>query len=265
MLQARISILAKGKSKTIAFELPEKWAEVKPSTIMGIAHLLFTDSANNRIEICKQILPKKVLHYFLRMDPFQVFDITKQLDWMYETGYDKPCVTHFYTDKGNKYYLPMEWLRRCNIIEFTFADKFFEAIVAGDSSKIDNLILSLCRPKRTDFYKPDEWNGDIRERFNPVLIDERIQEIKKMPDSFKLYFLWFFISCKKTIAKRYPVLFKSRVEEKVKNPYAGWLSVIWDLAGDITQEEKVQYSNLHNILAFLVKKHFDNEAQKQNQ
>ena len=246
--------------------IPQSYEELGKSVVL-LSPFLIRDTVENRIEILKAFFPSKLLPLFYALRDDQVHDLIQYFDWFYDEYFDTPVISVFKVG-GIEYYLPEQYLKRCNVIEYTYADRYFEMVAAGDYSKIDNLILSLCRPKRTDNYNEVDWDGDVRERFNPVLIEKRLKNMEELSVQFKMYFLLFFIGCKKTLAKKYAPLFRKRDEEDEESPSQpdfGWVGIIWDLAGGIADEEKIQYSKLHNVMAYLCKKHYDNEAIKQAQ
>jgi hypothetical protein len=246
--------------------IPQSY-EVLGKSVILLSPFLIRDTVENRIELLKSFFPQKLLPLFYALRDDQVHDILTYLDWAYDEYFDTPVISVFKVG-GIEYYLPEQYLKRCNVIEYTYADRYFEMVANGDYSKIDNLILSLCRPKRADNYNEVDFDGDVRERFNPVLIEKRLKNMEELSIQFKMYFLLFFIGCKKTLAKKYVPLFRKRDEEEEESssqPDFGWIGIIWDLAGGIADEEKIQYSKLHNVMAFLCKKHYDNEAIKQAQ
>jgi hypothetical protein len=254
--------MSSGRKKYV-IDIPEKWDDIKPEQWLLVSPYLISDSTANRIDTLKAFVPYKAKDFFFALKPKQLTDLVQLLDWMYDVDnwFDTPYISSFEME-GETYLLPAKYLAYSTVIEYTFADKFFEQIMAGDSTKLDNLILSLCRPKRQDAYDLTTWDGDDRERFNPVLIEYRLEGMKKVDYRMKCFFLLFFIGCKKTLGARYSPLFVEREESEAKPkgiPNFGWVGIIWDLAGNITNEEKVQYSNLHNVMAYLCKKHYDNE------
>lgn len=248
--------------------IPQSYEELGKSVIL-LSPFLIRDTVENRIELLKAFFPQELLPLFYALRDDQVHDLLICIDWAYDEYFDTPVISVFKVG-GIEYFLPEQYLKRCNVIEYTYADKYFEMVAKGDHSKIDNLILSLCRPKRKDNYNEVDWDGDERERFNPVLIEKRLKNMSELSVQFKMYFLLFFIGCKKTLAQKYAPLFRRRDENeeeegKSSSPDFGWVGIIWDLAGGIADEEKVQYSKLHNVMAYLCKKHYDNEAIKQAQ
>jgi hypothetical protein len=249
---------------TKRFDLPDNWGQVSPEKIVKMSQFLLLDNPHNRIEAIKILMPADGLALFLSLYPIQVYEIAARFDWLYSTPIpDKPAIESVQLGR-EKYYLPAEWMKNSVLIEFVYADTYLEKVIAGDSSSIDSLILCLCRPKRTDKYKKADWNGDVREKFNPELIEERLSLVKNMKVEEKIYILLWFISCKRTFAKRYPVLFTERkMETKPKQPNFGWLGIIYDLAGDLSNEETIQYKNLHNVFFFMVKKYYDHKAQEE--
>lgn len=259
------------KLQNKTFFIPSKWEDVSAELILKLSKFALADTPSNRIEVMKIMIPQNVKALFFLLQKEQVYSLTSLLDWVYQTSFDWPMIPSFKSNDGVTFVCPEKFLRKCSIIEYTYADKYYEAVVNGDSSKIDYLILALCRPKRKDKIKEDEWDGDVRERFNPVLIEERVQRITNLSLEFKLYFLLFFMGCKQSLAKKYSPLFRQRDDGEdnndTKSPNFGWVGVIWELSDGIVNEEKVQFTNLHNIMAYLCKKHYDNQAtlKKQNQ
>lgn len=251
-----------------AFFLPESWEEINKEVLERICPFLLIDTPQNRIEVVKAIAPRRVLKFLYLLRPDQVYDLTEKLGWMYQGWFDSPYIQNFKV-WGEVYLLPEKTLKRCSVIEYAYADKYFEQIVSGDSGKIDYLIASLCRPRRKNNYQKENWDGDERERFNPVYIEERAKKMSRLSIGFKMYFLLFFIGCKKSLQKRYPPLFREREDDEESSkktaPDFGWVGAIWDLAGSIVNEEAVQYSNLHNIMAYMCKRYYDNKELERQQ
>lgn len=241
------------KLGNIEFSLPEKWDDMPAQLIVGVSPFLFQETEKNKIEILKLILPADILPYFFLLDATQLYDLMGVIDWMYESFFPKLYIEGVTADDGEIYLPPEPLMKRSTIIEFAYADKYFEMIANGDSSKINQLLLTLCRPQRKPIIDREEWNGDKREKFNPVLIEERIAKITQVPLAVKMHLLIFFIQVKKQIAQRYAVIFSNRDEDEKKpsgNDF-GWVGVIWDLAGGIADEEKIQYTNMHNVMGYL--------------
>lgn len=267
MIRAEIKLR---NGKLHDFYLPQNWDEVATDKLLQIAPILLVDSANNRIEIVKAYAAKSkdILGAFLSLSVEDVYRLTIAIAWMYDTWFCKPYFDFFKNDKRDKYYLPADSLANCTVIEYIFADKYFEAIRNGDSTKLNYLLATLCRPRRKN-YNPDavDADGDIREKFNSVLIEKRAALMGKVDMRFKLFFLLFFIGCKKELAKKFSPIFTAASEntDVPTSPDFGLIGVVWDLAGGLGDAEKIQTEYLQTVFAYLCKKHYDNLAlQKQH-
>ncbi len=258
-----IRLELKKYGKLHSFYLPETWDEIEQEDMLEMAPFLLKDTPEHRLNIVFAYLPKKVVALFFQLPEAEVYRITSRLDWLYDTCLDKPLIPFFKNDKGKIYHLPAQGLSNCVIVEYVFADKYFEDIRKGDSSKIDALILALCRPQRKD-YEPDspDYDGDIREKFNENLIDSRVKDMKNVDMRLKMYFLLFFMGCKRSLAQKYSPLFAEAEEDSdsITRPDFGFVGIIWELAGGVVNQDKVQFTHLHDIFGFLCKQHFDNLA-----
>ena len=247
-----------------SFYLPETWTEITEVQLIEIAPHLLQDSPENRLAILRKFLTKNIIYLYFRLNAVQVHEIAKQIDWMYSEAMAEPIIPFITNQKGTKLYLPTATLGNCVMIEYAFAHFYLQKIMQGDSSYLDFLLVCLCRPQRAD-YAPDspDYAGDRREKFNPVLLDARVQLIQKIDARYKLYLLLFFIGCQKKLAQKFPAIF-AQIEDEVPkdaSPY-GLLGTIWDLAGSIDKEEQVQYAGLHNTFGFLSHQHFIAEKVK---
>lgn len=253
---------------------PENWGEVTQQQWKRIAAFLQEDSPANRIEVAKAFVPKSYLKYFFLLPPEIIYDLTEVIGWMWEEkSWQCKPFDSFTTESGTVYLLP-EWeLKRSPIIELAYADAYFEQVRAGNKDMIDNLILSICRPKRPIDPLPQDDNGDLRERFNPVMIELRKKDIANLDEGLKAAILRFFFNCRTAIANRYPVLFKKRIKDDdddddepsaAAQNTAGWLNIIQSLAPSIVEEEKVQFTNIHNCLVWLTRLKLEEEERNAN-
>lgn len=247
--------------------IPEKWAEVGKN-IFRIAPFLFLDTPANRIQVLKVLFAGKLGKMFYYLNDEQVAALGETISWMYVDTMDIKICEAFKIGWQN-YYLPEPSLEDCVAVEYAYADFYFEAIAKGDSTKLPYLIASLCRPQRSD-YAPEspDYDGVRRERFNPMLIEKRAKLIEnKLSVGEKMYFLLYFIGAKKRLKDKFSVLFQEREEEEIisLSPNFGMVGLIWDVAGNLKDEETIQYTNLHNLFSFLVKKQYDAEEMQRNQ
>jgi hypothetical protein len=250
--------------KLYSFYLPETWTEIDAAKFIEITPYLLQDTPENRLAILRKFLTKNSFYLYFRLNAVQVYEIAKQIDWMYSEAMAEPIIPFITNQKGTNLYLPTATLGNCVLIEYAFAHFYIQKIMQGDSSYLDFLLVCLCRPEIAN-YNPDSPNygGDRREKFNPVLIEARVKLIAKIDARYKLYLLLFFIGCQKQLAAKFPAIF-AQIEEEVPkeaSPY-GLLGTIWDLAGSIDKEEQVQYALLHNTFGFLSHQHFINDKLK---
>jgi len=171
---------------------PEQWEEITAKQACEIAPLLILDNWDARLSIVKIFITNAAKRFFYRMTPVQVFDLTQLIEWMFKIDMSVPVINKIKVE-GVDYYLPEAGLKRSTIIEYAYADRFFEMIVAGDFTKVNNLVLCLCRPATSHGQNATDWDGDMRERFNPVLIEKRLPKMEKIDFRLKIYVLLFFV------------------------------------------------------------------------
>lgn len=260
--------------------LPNTWSQLLPQMVLEIAPYVLSDTIQNRLRCLEMLcLPENSAELSM-MTPRQVLDVLPRLNWLYDEPLTYPVVDSFQFGQET-FLLPQEGLRGCSIVEFAFAERYFDELTAnGRFSKskpnpaaIDGLILAICRPKDPKINQDDpHWEGDMREYFSPVLNKRRAASglMNVISTNFKAFFLLYYIGCKKQIQKQFGILFKNDHQTLNKDVLAppihqtispadfSWAGVIFDLAesGIFGNYEQTQYKDLHTILYYLSYKQY---------
>lgn len=194
---------------------PKKWEDINGEMMLRIIPYLYADTHKHRLEILKEIFNKNKKYLYL-LDTIQVYDLSKLLDWMYVVPFSTPHFEYFKIE-GKKYLLPQKNLDYCCVVEYAFADNYYEEVASGDSEAMFKLIATLCRPaKKVDTNSPD-FDGDYEEKFNEVLIQRRAALFKnKLSLNYVLYFFLFFTGCKGSFRKDIRNYFLTGTEEKAQ-------------------------------------------------
>lgn len=240
-------------------ELLSSWEQLSAEQVLAIAPILLQKpSIANQIAVLETLLSAKQAFVYAQFTPEQVSKLLHQAKDWWSKPLKKPIIPTF--SMGDmQYLLPDECFYHCCFVEFIHAESIFQQLIKNPSDEqlVDRLILSLCRPQRQDVLSESpEWDGDYRERFNPELIQGRMDKAQ-FSNEFRAYFLLFFHGCMTFIHGRYPRIFKNTEAAAPKG--FGWTGVVYDIAdkGTFGTALNVKYSPLYNVLTYLDKCQYD--------
>jgi hypothetical protein len=152
-------------------------------------------------------------------------------------------------------YGPSSALANCTFWEFVKAEKYMSNYLSTqDQDWLDKLVATLYRPKKKDYSK--KIHDDIRQPFTDQIVTYHLPDVRKSIDiGTKLAILKWFDSCRKLLARNFPLIFpKSSQEEDDGNPLAkisqgkgssDWISLIGELAGSMDNYDKIGNTNLY--------------------
>jgi hypothetical protein len=269
-----------GKSYRVA----QTWEELTGKQLLSIAPIVFCmpQTPVNQWKVLRALLPVSTA-LLRRLTDGQIYDLLQTVDWIWRQPMDH-CPVKSFTCAGIVYHLPDNEFNHVIGIEYALADMYLKKFMENpaDSSALDGMISILCRPERNKHVIDPDWNGDIRERFNSGNCAGRIGDLKFLPVATKVIILQFFVSRQRFIVARYAPLFKDPdpggettdgSQPKAGGPLskprfnAGWLGMLFDLseAGVFGDFDRTSHTGFHTIMLYLLKKHFDVQALKENQ
>lgn len=239
--------------------LPNSWQELTPVQVLSIAPILLQKpTVTNQIVLLEALLTPEQVYQYAKMSPEKVSILLADIKKWWNFPLEKPIIGSFMVGDV-RYLMPDERLYHCCFVEFVHAEAIFQQLTNNPSNEqlVDKLILSLCRPQRKDIVpESPEWDGDHRERFNPELVQSRVDKAS-FSNEFRAYFLLFFHGCMTFIYGRYPRIFKKAETATAKG--FGWTGVVYDIAdkGTFGTALDVKYSPLYNVLTYLDKCQYD--------
>jgi hypothetical protein len=249
--------------------IPKSWDDIEPTKAIAVAPYILNgnvEDIGSQMKILEVLLPSEVLPLYSNMKPKQVKSFLKDVEWIYSANVITPHFESFSVG-GIMYHLPKKKFENVNLIEFTYATNFYKDLVGGkDPLALDKLIAVLCRPSK-EKYDPNsvENDGDVREKFNPELIEKRSEAIAPLISEFKAYFLLYFLGCSDHLVKQFKPLFTGS-DDKNKVDF-GWLGVIYTLADAqiFGNFEQTQYTNIYTAMMYRLKKYYEfKEMEKSN-
>jgi len=194
------------------FKIATKWDDLNDYQLSNIAHLFLNkDNYKNADEFKRTLLyylfvPKLTLRNYLKfrkliknvplreLYPFANF-IAKDIN---RTEFPK-----FIKVKDKIFYAPGNRLTNLTIEEFSAADLFFYNWKTKKSHvDLDRLITVLYREKAAD-----PTSQDIRISYSPFDLKKRGKYIPLLDIATKLTIGLVYLSCRKAIIKKYPVVF----------------------------------------------------------
>lgn len=144
-----------------------------------------------------------------------------------------------------------------NIIgeEYTFADLFFSRYKNGDKTSIDLFIAALYRPRKKNYDKKANPDGDVREEFNRNLMERNANKIKSWPAPMKEAIAVWYEGCRKRLVQTNPRIYGG---EGGDPPQYGMWSIMRSLAekgihGTFTAIEKMKIKELHMEMNELIR------------
>ena len=166
--------------------VPSGWNECTPEQVSnGMTLSLYiqenTDKkllANYWVGLLKVMLADVPDETFYNLSGDQVYRLRPLIRWAIKDRITKKPFEFFELDEV-KYYLPAENFADTTCIEMAMASIYYLAYTRKENPDMNAVLLlvaTLCRPQRRDvkeFRLSKDWNGDIREEFNTILIESR--------------------------------------------------------------------------------------------
>lgn len=242
------------------FQLPSSIDELNTEQIKSLLRCKFADFT----DIAKQtaflyaILSYKQNKALSLCNDVQFAQILGCLNWFQNPFPDKPLFEKFEFE-GTEYFAPQEKMQNSCIAEFVVCDNTLQSY-ESDALYLEKLTAFLFRPiDKTKIF------GDRRVKMNTDQTIETAKAFQKLDMSYKLAALSFFMATKEYISEVYAQAFEDDGEGEDLG--GGWAYTLMTVAETKTfgTLEDVKFTNLHEVLQFLVKKKKEYQAQKRQQ
>ncbi len=188
----------------------------------------------------------------------QFSQILACLNWFQNPLPDKPLFENFEFE-GAEYFAPQEKMQSSCIAEFVVCDNILQSY-ENDTLYLEKLTAVLFRP-----IDKSKIFGDRRVKMNTDQTFETAKAFQKLDISYKLAALSFFMAVKEYVATVYQQAFED--DGDGEDLGGGWAYTLMTVAETKTfgTLEDVKFTNLHEVLQFLVKKKKEYQAQKRQQ
>ena len=240
--------------------LPENWKEVNPELIPAICRELMDrkDKQSAAVRICRLLcdLPDKI---FLNINPLVfVESILPLVEWIFNELLDKPYLQSV-VHRHRLYFMPDAVLANITWKEFILLDQQYSKVVINKS--VDDLNQLVATMLREGCFDQEQTNiqNDERVPLTEWSRKQRAIEFSALKDDVKFYVLYFYMSCKETIHKKYKSAWgSSNSKEKLpaKAAQDDWETITMDIAetGVFGSLASVEQTNAHTILKWLAVK-----------
>lgn len=248
-------------------KIPKSWYQLSEAQVFASApYILQEMTIANKMKVFEALLDPKDVPTYAKMKPDKVLIQLKRIEFLWKTNLVEPMIQTF-SMEDMVYHFPAHRFTTLCIAEFAFACDYFDAMLAHGNYKAEKaqpemlnyIMATLCRPQ-----KAENTEGDIREKFNELLIEKRAKIFTKVPPQYKAYFLIYFLGCKKALADQFSVLFRKQPKENPIGKYQrpidyAWFKIIFDLAeeGTFGKYEEVCHQSIYTILHYLTNKYYD--------
>jgi len=150
--------------------------------------------------------------------------------------------------KKKLWYGPTDNLTNLIFCEWIHSEnEFARFIKSGNENYLNRLVAVLYREKSFT----NEYNGDVRKKFNDFLIDKNAGIAKRIPLSKRIAILLFYSGCRQALIKIFPDVFSgsSSGNTHAGDAFRSYLNLVETLAGfDVTKKEDVRNNLLYDVL-----------------
>jgi hypothetical protein len=198
----------------VEYLIPSGWHECTPEQVSnGMTISLYlqesTDKAilaNYWVGLLKVMFADVPDETFYKLSGEQIYELRPLIRWAVKDRIAKKPFEFFEHDDV-KYYLPSENFSDTTCIEMAMASIYYLAYTRKENPDMNAVLLlvgTLCRPQRRDlkeFRLSKEWNGDVREEFNSILIESR--SFQKLPIGTVMAVLQYYEFMQEQFTQRY--------------------------------------------------------------
>ena len=207
----------------------------------------------------------------LVLAPWQWGQLRGQFGWLFKTRPEgKPPIDSFY-HKGVNYHLPNDEFSDTSAAELAMANMAYVAFAhpdEPDTTALDRLVATFCRPRRKDwrkFRKSTDWNGDVREVYTEQRTMDRAKALSGLDLNTKLLVLDYFERMNEQFLSSYGELFGGTGSQREPRygDGRGWVMLLKNVAkeGHFGDFDKVCSTPAHLLFATLLDDLLDNQEQ----
>lgn len=245
------------------YQIASCWKELTDKQLFKVAPVIFCleESPVNKWQVLMSLLPLPVkTRRKLSMD--QKYNLLQLTSWLWKEPMND-CPIKDFEFAGVRYLLPNQDFSNVVMIEYAMADHYLRRFLAKptDTTYLDYLISTICRPKKKVLASDPDWDGDYREKYNAEICKDAAKSLHHLPMVMKIILLQYFVNCQRKFTEKYKQIF-DRKEEGSGQPVfnIGYLALIYDLAeqklfGDF---DKTCFTPVDTVFLYLLKKKFDN-------
>ncbi len=232
--------MIKIKLNGVAKKLPQSWQEAEQKLIPKLMEQLFLKPENGETyhEILRLVLgygskswKKLMSNYFGKSNTEDekqesseaLQELLRMVSWMWQEPLTIVPMPSFMFD-GVMYLLPVHDFLTVSWGEikdaYVHCEIFSRQLIEGEKH-LNLLVMTLCRPKRTDDYENSHWNGDLRETYNEYITARRAEAIEKLDFATKLSVLLFFVGTIKKLLGQYDIYYSGENAGNSKEDFPG--------------------------------------------
>lgn len=268
-----------------AFKLPSNWQEVPQKRLPSILEAVFVKPENGETyhELLRLVLGlstatwARFCYYYLgshlpeetrQENAEKLHTVLEAISWMWLDDMTvKPFVS--VVSKRSELLLFDEGFETMSYGElsdgYIHLQAFARQLVEGDE-RLDLLVATVCRPRRTDndYAAREDWDGDHRQPYNPHAVKELAKEVKHLDNATKVAIMVYFAGTVKQVFGDYEIM-DTGIAGAGEEEYPGQallknqhLLAEKGIFGNINQ---TRAANVHDVLLFLEEHKKDLAAQ----
>lgn len=217
------------RRKRHALKLPESWEEVPANLIPDICKIIMTrsDEQDGNVRILQLLsgLPAVIFH---NINPLDIVEkLAPRIQWIYKELLITPHLSEI-TYKKHSYLMPAGDFSDFTFAAFKQADQAYTDLTSKVS---DSAINTLC-----------------------MIVLHTDHDLSGLPDKYKFYILYWFMSCKESLYEQYFSGLKDDSKDSNEEP-ADWEDITTDIAenGAFGNYTQVNRTPVHIIYKWLYK------------
>ena len=242
------------------FQMPECWQECSMEQIKVLA--TFTQVPKDAVGRAEQeFIVEKLLGCGAEFWEELTLEIQQWHQLLKITGFVTDSrIEHFpfaIKHKDIELFVFQEGFADTDAVDLAWANMQYLAFVNPENPNLealDELIATLCRPKRKDlkaFKESKDWDGDVREPYNGQRVKARAKQLKDLSFGLKIAILQYFEAQNRVFLEHYSQMLGNDGREPRYDNGMGWVTMLMSVAekGTFGNFESVCFQNVHLIWA----------------
>lgn len=241
------------------FRMPERWDECSVDQIAKLSPLTQwkideITRSEREYAVCVLMGCGEAFWKDLTLELPQWHKLQQIADFAFtEKIVERPFENFVHLD--TEYLVFQEGFADTDAVDMAWANMQYLAFVnpdAPNTDALDELIATLCRPRRRDlkaFRESKEWDGDEREVYNGQRVKARAKELKTLSLGLKIAILQYFEAQNSMFLENYAQMLGDDGREPRYGNGMGWVTMLMSVAekGTFGNFENVCYQNVHLI------------------